>query len=136
MTIKKTAVRMLPITKKDYEKRNSWGLHAVIDLYGCDPGLIKSFKAIERYSIELTDLIKMKRYGKPQVERFATGYYAGVSLFQFIETSSVTAHFDEQENRAFIDVFSCKYFNAKQAAMFSKKYFKAKDLRLTVLLRN
>jgi S-adenosylmethionine decarboxylase len=136
MNIKKTAVRKLPVLKKEYDQRNSWGLHAVIDLYGCDPELIKSFKAIKRYSIELTDLIKMKRYGKAQVERFATGYYAGVSLFQFIETSSVTAHFDEQENRAFIDVFSCKFFKAQQAAEFSKKYFKANDLRLTVLLRD
>ncbi len=113
-----------------------WGLHAVVDLYGCDPHKIKDPAEIERYVVELCDLIDMKRYGKAMIERFATGYYEGVSLLQFIETSSVTAHFDEQENRAFIDIFSCKPFDTEQAANFSKDFFKARSSNLRTLIRN
>ena len=51
---------------------------------------------------------------------------------QFIETSTITAHFDEQGNRAFIDIFSCKTYNAKKVALFCKKFFKAKGYVLYV----
>jgi S-adenosylmethionine/arginine decarboxylase-like enzyme len=124
------------ISKDEFKKCPSWGLHAVIDLYGCNPELIKSFKEIERFVIELCELIDMKRYGKAMIERFASDYYEGVSLLQFVETSSITAHFDEQENRAFIDIFSCKYFAPEKAVAFCQNFFKAKDNKVQVLLRD
>lgn len=124
------------ISRDEFANHRSWGLHAVIDLYGCDQELIKSFTDIKRFVVELCDLIDMKRYGEAMIERFATGYYEGVSLLQFIETSSITAHFDERENRAFLDIFSCKYFDTKEAVDFCQKFFKAKDHKVQVLLRN
>jgi len=116
--------------------KQPWGLLASINLYGCDPILIKTPKAIRRYVIELCDLIGMKRFKDPMIERFAEGYYEGVSLLQFIETSSVTAHFDERENRAFIDIFSCKYFDSTTAAEFSRKFFRAQSHKLNTMARD
>jgi S-adenosylmethionine decarboxylase len=133
---KKTFTRSGTLKKPGCELKQPWGLHAVIDLYDCDPELIKSFNSIEEFVIGLCDLIDMKRYGKAMIERFATGYYEGVSLLQFIETSSITAHFDERENRAFIDVFSCKYFNPETAAEFCKTFFKAGKIKLNTLVRD
>ena len=124
------------ISQEEFNQNKSWGLSAMVDLYGCDPEKIKSFSEIERFVIELCDLIDMKRYGKAMIERFAEGYYEGVSLLQFIETSSITAHFDEQENRAFIDIFSCKYFQPAKAADFCKEFFKAQDVKLRAVVRN
>jgi S-adenosylmethionine decarboxylase len=118
------------------ETKHVWGLSAAIDLYDCDPEMIKDFKTIEKFVIDLCDLIDMKRFGEAMIERFADGYYEGVSLMQFIETSNVTAHFDEQENRAFIDIFSCKYFDAEVAARFCKEFFKADKYRLNTLERD
>ncbi len=120
-----------PITLK-----RPWGLLASINLYGCDPVLIREPEAIRQYVIELCGLIDMKRFGEALIQRFAEGYYEGVSLMQFIETSSVTAHFDEQENRAFIDIFSCKFFDSKTAAEFSRKFFKASKYELNILTRD
>lgn len=122
--------------KNKFDEHRTWGLHAVIDLYGCDAGMIKSFSEIERFVVELCDLIDMDRHGEALIERFAGGYYEGVSLLQFIETSSITAHFDERENRAFIDIFSCKYFDPEKAAPFCRDFFQAQDLKFQVLLRN
>jgi len=119
-----------------FEQHQTWGLHAVIDLYDCDGEKIKSFSEIERFVAELCDLIDMKRYGKALIERFAGGYYEGVSLLQFIETSSITAHFDERANRAFIDIFSCKYFDPEVAVAFCRDFFKAQSQKYQVLLRN
>jgi S-adenosylmethionine/arginine decarboxylase-like enzyme len=124
------------INKNDFEKNRNWGLSAMIDLYGCDPGLIQSFEDIKRFVDELCVHIDMKKYGETLVERFAEGYYEGVSMLQFIETSSITAHFDENENRAFIDIFSCKYFEPEKAARFCQDFFKAKNAKLNSIVRN
>lgn len=49
---------------------------------------------------------------------------------------AVTDDFDEEKNRAFVDIFSCKYFNAKQAMRFCKKFFKANGYKIQNLIRN
>jgi len=53
----------------------------------------------------------MVPYGKPQVQHFGTGDKAGYTLVQLIETSNITAHFCEETNDMYLDVFSCKPFN-------------------------
>lgn len=77
----------------------------------------------------------MKPYGKCKIKRFGDGELNGVSALQFIETSSITLHFDETENRAFIDIFSCKDFNENQAENFSKKSFKSNKATTKILIR-
>jgi len=77
----------------------------------------------------------MKPNGKSRVKRFGKGKLNGISAFQFIETSSISIHFDETENRAFIDIFSCKDFNGKRAEQFSKSYFKAVKSSLKEIIR-
>jgi hypothetical protein len=44
--------------------RPPWGILSCIDLYECDPQIIRSAEAIERFVAELCDLIEMKRFGK------------------------------------------------------------------------
>jgi S-adenosylmethionine decarboxylase len=121
--------------KEEFDQNKSWGLSAMIDLYHCQRELITSPELIEKFVVELCEHIQMKRHGRTLIERFAEGYYEGVSMLQFIETSSITAHFDEREDRAFIDIFSCKYFVPEQAADFCQKYFQAQNYKLNVLLR-
>lgn len=112
-----------------------WGLSSSTDLYGCNPAFIRSPAKIRQFVLELCDLIKMKRHGDTIIQRFGDGSLEGYSMFQFIETSSITAHFDETENRAFIDIFSCKSFDPEVAAQFSKEFFEAKEMKLTALER-
>lgn len=104
-----------------------WGRSASIDLHGCDAKLIKEPKEIRRFVREICSLIKMKRVGATLVKRFGHGNLREYSMMQFIETSSIIAHFDEIGKRAFIDVFSCKTFEPKKAAQFCKEFFKAKS---------
>lgn len=122
--------------REEYARRQAWGLLASIDLHKCDPELIKSPDAIRKFTIELCDLIDMKRHGDVLIERFGDGDLEGYSMFQFIETSCVSAHFDEKiGNATYLDIFSCKYFDPGIAAEFAKKYFKAADYNLTYVLR-
>jgi S-adenosylmethionine/arginine decarboxylase-like enzyme len=114
-----------------------YGKELILDLYDCDPQIIRSKKKILEYSKKICDLIKVKKYGKPICERFALSNppAAGYSLVQLIESSSITGHFSELLNRAFINIFSCKLFDHKIATDFTKKFFKAKKIKNRVLIR-
>ena len=125
------------ITKEEFEKKQSWGLSAAIDLHDCDINLISSPEYIKKFVLDLCEEINMKRHGEVLIDRFGDGVLVseGYSFMQFIETSSITAHFEEPQRKAFLDIFSCKYFDPEIAAEFCKNYFKAKDSRLRVMTR-
>lgn len=110
-------------------KKEIWGQLLSIDLQECDRNILTSKKKLAEFCVALCKEIKMKPYGKPLVKRFGTGYLEGYSAMQFIETSCVTVHLDEQDNRAFIDIFSCKTFDKFKAKDFSAKFFKAKKAK-------
>ncbi|MDI6591750.1 MAG: S-adenosylmethionine decarboxylase [Patescibacteria group bacterium] len=114
-----------------------YGKELILDLIDCDPKTIRSKKKILEYSNKLCNLLKVKKYGKLLIERFAlkNPVTAGYSLVQLIETSSITAHFSELWNRAFLNIFSCKLFDHKKVTDFTKKFFKAKKIKNRVLIR-
>jgi len=116
--------------------KNFWGKLASIDLIGCNDNISKP-QYIRRFCNELCKNIKMKRYGPVHIKRFGVGNLKGYSFMQFIETSSITAHFEEQQNpkKAFIDIFSCKNFDEKKAGEFCKSFFGASKAKVRVLIR-
>lgn len=121
--------------EQEYVNNKCWGMVASVDVYGCDQKLISDKAEIKKFIIALVDHIGMKRYGEPMIERFAEGELEGCSALQFIETSSITMHFDETENRAFVDIFSCKYFDYPQAEQFCREYLKGNKSKVTYYLR-
>jgi S-adenosylmethionine/arginine decarboxylase-like enzyme len=125
----------LKILRQKYKKLNCWGLLASVDLYSCNPEYIRQPKKIKELIIRLCSAIKMKRYGQPIIKKFGSGELLGYSAMQFIETSSITIHFDEPQDRAFIDIFSCKFFDPYMAAEFCKKFLEAKKSKLRYYLR-
>ena len=122
--------------EQEYRNKGCWGIVASIDVYGCDPHLISDKAEIKKFIVDLVDHIKMVRYGEPMIERFAEGGLEGCSALQFIETSSVTMHFDEGQNRAFIDIFSCKYFDHQEAEKFCREYLKGSSSKSVYILRH
>ena len=48
----------------------AWGLCTAVDLYDCNPDLIRDANSIKRYVVDLCALIGMKRYGECQVVNF------------------------------------------------------------------
>lgn len=115
----------------------SFGLEVILDLYECDPKVVRSAKKLEEYTKKLCKLLKMKRYGKTQLPHFGynEAHTAGFSMLQFIETSSITGHFSELWNSAYINIFSCRDFDTNKAIDFSVKFFSAKRVVKRVLLR-
>ncbi|MEM2932646.1 MAG: S-adenosylmethionine decarboxylase [Candidatus Pacearchaeota archaeon] len=106
-----------------------WGQTLSLDLSECAESILKSKKKLKEFCIELCKLLKMKRFGNPIIKRFGEGELEGYSAMQFIFTSSITIHADEYNSRAFIDIFSCKFFDKDKAKEFCKKFFEAKKVR-------
>ena len=113
-----------------------WGKSTAIDLKECDLQMISSKTQIHEYAIEICKLIDMKRYGDPTIIYFGNKEEVlGYSLVQLIETSSITGHFAEHDSSAYIDIFSCKEYDARKAAEFTKQFFGAKHMKFSQIER-
>jgi S-adenosylmethionine/arginine decarboxylase-like enzyme len=117
-------------------REDAWGIASAIDIYDCDPGLIRDADAIRRFVAELCELIEMKRFGETQVVHFGEDErVAGYSMVQLIETSLISAHFANQTNAVYLDVFSCKPYNPQIVREFSQAFFQGRESSVQVALR-
>ena len=98
-----------------------------LDLYRCCPDKIRDAEYIKQYVKDLCDLIEMKRFGERQVIHFGEDpKVSGFSMTQLIETSLISGHFANNTNAAYLDIFSCKWYDVEQMVGFSRKFFEAK----------
>jgi len=113
-----------------------WGIASAIDIYDCDPELIRDADAIRRFVADLCELIEMKRFGETQVVHFGEDErVAGYSMVQLIETSLISGHFANQTNAVYLDVFSCKPYNPQIVREFAEAFFGGCESSLQVAMR-
>jgi S-adenosylmethionine/arginine decarboxylase-like enzyme len=105
-----------------------WGYMLSLDLARCNSMAIRCPYTIKDFSDTLVKRIDMKAYGQPQIVRFGTDNKAGYTLVQLIETSNICAHFCEQDNAAFIDIFSCKPYSQGDAVAVINEFFQPKRI--------
>ena len=118
------------------EEAAPWGVLTSLDIYDCNPKIIRDPDRIKQYVIELCDLIGMKRFGDCQVVHFGKDdRVEGYSAVQFIETSLISGHFSNLTNAAYIDIFSCKPYEPDRTARFSKEFFQAGSVQHHVIKR-
>ncbi len=122
-------------TKK--ETKGLFGYELILDLYQCEPDTIRSGKKLKEFADKLCKILKMKKYGKTLTPYFGLNNIqtAGYSLLQFIETSSITGHFSENWNNAYINIFSCKKFDYKKAEEFTVSFFGVKKHKSRFIVR-
>ena len=77
----------------------------------------------------------MVAYGEPQIVMFGSGNKKGYTLVQLIETSNITAHFVEETNDMYLDVFSCKDFDEHVVAGLIANYFSPENLESRIVTR-
>ena len=117
-------------------REKAWGIASAIDIYECDPRLIRDAEAIRRFVVELCELIDMKRFGDAQVVHFGEeDRVAGFSMVQLIETSLISGHFANLTNAVYLDVFSCKPYNPQVVREFSQRFFRGDRSFLQVAIR-
>jgi S-adenosylmethionine decarboxylase len=110
-----------------------WGYHLTIDARDCDPSAIRDPDTIDAFARALVREIDMVPYGDPQIIHFGSGDKAGFTLVQLIETSNICAHFVEETNDLYLDVFSCKPFDEDVVIRLVGQFFehKASFVRVT-----
>lgn len=122
--------------KDKYIRDEAWGILTSVDIHDCDHNLITSEKHVAQFAIDLCDKIEMKRFGDTVVVDFGEDEkVAGFSMTQLIETSLISGHFANLSNNAYIDVFSCKYYEPKDVAEFSMNYFNGKNYTMNICVR-
>ena len=112
------------LTKTD--RKVPWGWSTSLDLKKCNYK-IRNEKDIKDYVYQLCNLIEMKRFGPCHINHFGTGNKSGYSMLQLIETSNISAHFCDQDNSAYLDIFSCKPYNVLELERFTKTFFQAES---------
>jgi S-adenosylmethionine/arginine decarboxylase-like enzyme len=112
-----------------------WGYHLILDCSKCIPKRIRDKRTIERFSKTLVTRIDMVPFGEPRVEHFGEGNKAGYTLVQLIETSNIVAHFVEQTDDMYLDVFSCKPFSPNDVVSTVNLYFSPSHINRTYLTR-
>jgi S-adenosylmethionine/arginine decarboxylase-like enzyme len=112
------------------KKKEIYGMELILELFGCDMEAITSKEKIEEFIEKVCEEIKMERYGRPMIKRFPGGKLWGVgySFLQFLTTSSIAGHFIDEGAIAFINIFSCKEYDAERATRFTENFFKPKKI--------
>ena len=80
--------------RKTFYTENLWGMSTSVDLYDCNPSIIRDAEKIKEYVKQLCDLIEMKTFGECLVVHFGEDpKVSGFSMTQLIETSLISGHF-------------------------------------------
>ena len=95
----------------------TFGLHLMVDGYGCDPSKLGDEDFVRRFLDEFPEEIGMTKLMSPYVVSYAgKGYEArGLSGFVLIAESHVSNHTFPSDGYVSIDVFSCKGFDTDRA---------------------
>ena len=131
----KTHIHALSWSKK-YHDSEAWGLSTALDIYHCAPEIIRDADKIKQFVVELCEKIDMERFGECVVVDFGRNpKVAGFSMMQLIETSLISGHFANSSNAAYLDIFSCKFYEPRTVAEFAVSFFKGSNYKMQVALR-
>ena len=137
-TLKHKTHRRKTHRRKTHRRKTSkrcWGHHLIVNASKCDPEALRSKSTIAAFAKELVQKIDMVAFGPPRIVMFGTGSKKGYTLVQLIETSNITAHFVEEFNDIYLDIFSCKPFKVADAMAVFRSYFKPGHVDTTFLTR-
>ena len=116
---------------------NNFGLHLIIDAQECDRKKLVNNQFIYNLLDKLPNLLSMNKMTLPYVvgwkDKWAT--IPGISGFVMIAESHISIHTFPEQNYAFIDMFSCKHFDAEMAANFLAKALGSKRIEKKVIER-
>jgi len=113
--------------------KSVWGIATSFDIYDCNPGTIRDADRIREFVVRLCELIDMKRFGPTLVVHFGEDErVAGYSMVQLIETSLISAHFANQTNTVYLDVFSCKPYDIVTVEQYAVSFFGGRSCRVQV----
>ncbi len=120
----------------------SYGKELILDIHGCDSTTF-SRRSIRNYFKDLCVLIKMERsklcwwddHGVPPEEQETEPHLKGTTAIQFISTSNITIHTLDLLDSVYVNIFSCRDYDAEAAAKFSAEWFRGEIVNSHVIRR-
>lgn len=121
----------------------NYGKELILDIHEVKNTNLFNRENIEKFMVELCDLIDMEREDlhfwdelyTPEKDKFKEEHLIGTSAIQFITTSNITIHTLDVMRRCYINVFTCKSFSVKNATRFCVEYFDGKLISKQVIDR-
>ena len=119
-----------------------YGKELILDIYNCDSSLFTR-RSIRRFMKQLCEILDMQREDlhfwddlySLKKERETDPNLVGTSAIQFIKTSNITIHTLDILKRVYLNIFSCKEYDAKKAKKFCCKYFNGKIINERTIKR-
>lgn len=119
-----------------------YGKELVLDIHECDINLFNR-QDLQKFIIALCNLIDMERediyfwdYEDEDVDyENIPSHLKGVSVVQFITTSTIVIHTLDDLCTVFINIFSCKDFDEIETQDFVSNWFKGVVQNKSVLVR-
>ncbi len=119
-----------------------YGKELILDIHECD-SFTFTRESIRNYLKELCILIDMDRgklcwwddWGVPLENRETEPHLKGTTAVQFIMTSNIVIHTLDLLKNVYVNIFSCKGFEADSAAKFSAEWFRGKIVTSQIIER-
>lgn len=129
----------MKITRKESAQRKgaaaatqvSFGLHVMIDAYGCDPKVLDDPRKLYAFLDETPGLLGMNKLSAPHLihadgnDAHDPGGWTGIVL---IAESHISLHTFVKRQFVTLDVYSCKHFNADFITQRAREFFKTTDM--------
>lgn len=115
--------------KQQQNPDHVFGFQLLLDFYDCKKGTCDDLDLCYDFLDKIVDDLGMKKQSPPNVFRSDQKLFpdkAGLSGWVPLIESSVVIHTLSRKNFISIDVYSCRYFDPKQAEKFCRKYFAPK----------
>lgn len=124
---------MKKMPKKNTAKNHNkvFGFQLLLDLYDCKDYVCDDLDLCYKFLDEIVDDLKMKKQSPPSIFRSDADLYpekAGLSGWVPLIESSVVIHTLSKKNFITIDIYTCAYFDTKQARKFCLQYFSPKKI--------
>lgn len=121
----------------------NYGKELILDIHEIQNTHLFNRKDLKKFFIKLCKEINMVRQdlhfwdyeGLPKQYVKAPAHLKGTSAVQFIKTSNVTVHTLDELKRVYLNIFSCKSFNARKAKKFCLNWFGGKVVNEHVMER-
>ena len=119
-----------------------YGYELVLDVHACDPSTFTR-DSIDRFFTELCERIDMKKcevhfwddVGVPPEEQQTDPHTKGTSAVCFILTSTIVIHTLDLLKTVYVNIFSCKTYDADMVADFTKAWFRGEIQNSTFIER-
>lgn len=127
--------------QRKYESKNVWWMNAALDLSNCDLQKVAEYQNIDihtlakNFILDLCNYIDMIRDWDPEVYDIDHHWETWLEFTQVITTSLISGHFRHDTQTAYLEIFSCKYYNPNDVATFTKQYFNAWNTQMQVTFR-